>query len=225
MRKLHVIPPPVTLPRFEGGNRGFPENNNPANHRPVIGMSARLATEKGVEVLLRSHAAACWRSIPTRWCCMPVNIRISWVKSSIGNGYRQPSASMKNRATGNFWEISILVEMAKFYPNLDVLVLPSLNSTEAFGLVQIEAMMNRVPSVASNLPGVRQPVKGASDGEDHSDRRFRCAGRCAAGDPGRTLNRSSADPQANRHSDIYRRRLPSNTKSCSQNFRKRLNGS
>jgi glycosyltransferase involved in cell wall biosynthesis len=40
-----------------------------------------------------------------------------------------------------------------------VLVLPSLNSTEAFGLVQIEAMMNRVPSVASNLPGVRQPVK------------------------------------------------------------------
>jgi len=37
--------------------------------------------------------------------------------------------------------------------------LPSLNSTEAFGLVQIEAMMNGVPSIASNLPGVRQPVK------------------------------------------------------------------
>jgi len=26
-------------------------------------------------------------------------------------------------------------------------------------LVQIEAMLNNVPSVASNLPGVRQPVK------------------------------------------------------------------
>ena len=49
--------------------------------------------------------------------------------------------------------------MAMYYPNLDVLVLPSLNSTEAFGLVQIEAMMNGVPCVASNLPGVRQPVK------------------------------------------------------------------
>jgi glycosyltransferase involved in cell wall biosynthesis len=36
---------------------------------------------------------------------------------------------------------------------------PSLNSTEAFGLVQIEAMMNGVPCVASALPGVRQPVK------------------------------------------------------------------
>ncbi len=50
-------------------------------------------------------------------------------------------------------------EMAAFYPNLDVLTLPSLNSTEAFGLVQIEAMMNGVPCVPSALPGVRQPVK------------------------------------------------------------------
>ncbi|MEB2334061.1 MAG: glycosyltransferase, partial [Anaerolineaceae bacterium] len=32
------------------------------------------------------------------------------------------------------------------------------NSTEAFGLVQIEAMMNGVPCVPSALPGVRQPV-------------------------------------------------------------------
>jgi glycosyltransferase involved in cell wall biosynthesis len=49
-------------------------------------------------------------------------------------------------------------QMAAFYPNLDVITVPSLNSTEAFGLVQIEAMMNGVPSVPSALPGVRQPV-------------------------------------------------------------------
>jgi glycosyltransferase involved in cell wall biosynthesis len=51
------------------------------------------------------------------------------------------------------------MEMAMFYPNINLLVLPSLNSTEAFGLVQIEAMMNGVPCVASDLPGVRQPVR------------------------------------------------------------------
>ena len=51
------------------------------------------------------------------------------------------------------------VELAAVYPNLDVLTVPSLNSTEAFGLVQIEAMMNGVPCVPSALPGVRQPVK------------------------------------------------------------------
>jgi glycosyltransferase involved in cell wall biosynthesis len=48
--------------------------------------------------------------------------------------------------------------MAAFYPNLDILVVPSLNSTEAFGLVQIEAMINGVPCVASSLPGVRHPI-------------------------------------------------------------------
>jgi glycosyltransferase involved in cell wall biosynthesis len=34
-----------------------------------------------------------------------------------------------------------------------------LNSTEAFGLVQIEAMLNGVPCVPSALPGVRMPVQ------------------------------------------------------------------
>ena len=50
------------------------------------------------------------------------------------------------------------VQLSAVYPNLDVLTVPSLNSTEAFGLVQIEAMMNGVPCVSSALPGVRQPV-------------------------------------------------------------------
>jgi glycosyltransferase involved in cell wall biosynthesis len=48
--------------------------------------------------------------------------------------------------------------MAAFYASLDMLVIPSLNSTESFGLVQIEAMLHGAPSIASNLPGVRQPV-------------------------------------------------------------------
>jgi len=47
----------------------------------------------------------------------------------------------------------------------DVLVLPSTNSTESFGLCQVEAMLCGVPSVASNLPGVRQPVRMTGMGE------------------------------------------------------------
>ena len=58
-----------------------------------------------------------------------------------------------------------LTQMAAYYPNLDVLVVPSLNSTEAFGLVQIEAMLNGTPCVASALPGVRQPKKYQADPE------------------------------------------------------------
>lgn len=50
-------------------------------------------------------------------------------------------------------------KMGSFYSLLDVLVLPSVNSTEAFGMVQVEAMMAGVPVVVSNLPGVRVPIE------------------------------------------------------------------
>ena len=56
-------------------------------------------------------------------------------------------------------------EMGSFYSLLDVLVLPSVNSTEAFGMVQVEAMMTGVPVVATDLPGVRVPVQKTGMGK------------------------------------------------------------
>jgi glycosyltransferase involved in cell wall biosynthesis len=49
-------------------------------------------------------------------------------------------------------------ELAHFYAGLDVLVLPSTDRLESFGLVQVEAMLRGVPVVASDLPGMRTPV-------------------------------------------------------------------
>ncbi len=48
--------------------------------------------------------------------------------------------------------------MTAFYDRCDVTVLPCINNTETFGLVQIESMLRGTPVVASDLPGVRQPV-------------------------------------------------------------------
>jgi glycosyltransferase involved in cell wall biosynthesis len=48
--------------------------------------------------------------------------------------------------------------MSTFFGAIDVLVVSSINSTESFGLVQVESMLCGTPVVATSLPGVRQPV-------------------------------------------------------------------
>ena len=55
--------------------------------------------------------------------------------------------------------------MPAFLGALDCLVLPSVNSTESFGLVQVEAMLCGTPVVASDLPGVRTVVRATGMGE------------------------------------------------------------
>lgn len=49
-------------------------------------------------------------------------------------------------------------EVVAFFTICDVTVLPSLNSTESFGMVQIRSMSCGTPVVAADIPGVRQPV-------------------------------------------------------------------
>ena len=56
-------------------------------------------------------------------------------------------------------------KLVNFYKVCDCLVLPSINSLETFGIVQAEAMVCGCPVVASNLPGVRVPVKITGMGE------------------------------------------------------------
>ncbi|GAA4867732.1 glycosyltransferase family 4 protein [Actinomycetospora straminea] len=50
-------------------------------------------------------------------------------------------------------------ELDDFYASLDVFALPSVNAFEAFGIVQVVAMMAGVPAVVSDLPGVRTVVE------------------------------------------------------------------
>ena len=156
--KVTIIPPPVELPKSnEHKIDSFRQDNNPENLHPVIGMAARFTTEKGVEVLLDA--------LPIVLAKYPKAL-VQFVgpyKNIIGEEEyfsRLSPRIAEYEQTGNWKFLGSLnpEQMAAFFPNLDVLVLPSLNSTEAFGLVQIEAMINGIPCVASALPGVRQPV-------------------------------------------------------------------
>ncbi len=55
-------------------------------------------------------------------------------------------------------------ELVSFYSMIDILVLPSIDPLESFGLVQIEAMLCGTPVVASDLPGVREVVTKTGNG-------------------------------------------------------------
>jgi glycosyltransferase involved in cell wall biosynthesis len=157
--KLSPILPPVQLPPAQqSAIEGFAQKYNTAQNRPVIGMATRFASEKGVEILLEALPAlfARYPNAQVLFAGQHQNVMGEEAYfARLAPQIREYEAQGKWRFLGTLNP----AEMAAFYPNLDLLVVPSLNSTEAFGLVQIEAMMNNVPCVASALPGVRRPVQ------------------------------------------------------------------
>jgi glycosyltransferase involved in cell wall biosynthesis len=156
--KLTPILPPVELPDpIPGAVQAFADEHHLRERHPVIGMAARFAAEKGVEKLLDA--------LPTILQKYPkAQVLFAGTYQNVMGEQAYSDRLMPRireyEVAGHWTFLGNLdpVEMAAFYPSLNVLTVPSLNSTEAFGLVQIEAMMNGVPCVPSALPGVRQPV-------------------------------------------------------------------
>jgi glycosyltransferase involved in cell wall biosynthesis len=157
--KVEVIPPPVELPTPSDEEvEAFAARHNPDERRPVIGMAARLASEKGVEVLLKALPAIA-RDHPQALVLFAGQHRDVLGEEAYRRRIDPTLRTLTAEGRWRFLGVLSPAEMAAFYRLIDVLAVPSLNSTESFGLVQVEAMMSGVPVVASNLPGVRQPVR------------------------------------------------------------------
>jgi glycosyltransferase involved in cell wall biosynthesis len=156
--KLTPILPPVEMPSPRPGTvEAFAKEHHINEKRPVIGMVTRFASEKGVEVLLDALPTILEKYPKAQVLYAGQHQNVMGEEAYFDRLYPR---IRKYEETGHWTFLGNLspVELSAVYPNLDVLTVPSLNSTEAFGLVQIEAMMNGVPSVPSALPGVRQPV-------------------------------------------------------------------
>ena len=156
--KLTPILPPVELPEpLPGAVQAFAETHLTKERHPVIGMAARFAAEKGVEVLLDAMPAIL-KKYPKAQVLFAGTYQNVMGEQAYSDRLMPRIREYENAGHWAFLGNLDPIQMAAFYPNLDVLTVPSLNSTEAFGLVQIEAMMNGAPCVPSALPGVRQPV-------------------------------------------------------------------
>jgi glycosyltransferase involved in cell wall biosynthesis len=161
-KKLQIVPPPVSLDSCPDSTTEAFSNMHQLTGRDVIGISARLATEKGVEVLLNALPIIL-QEFPNA-----LVLHAGPYQDIIGEeAYAARLAPLFKKYEAHYKLLGTLhgAELTAFYKSLDVLCICSLNSTESFGLVQIEAMRNNVPVAACNLPGVRQPVTMTGMGE------------------------------------------------------------
>jgi glycosyltransferase involved in cell wall biosynthesis len=162
LEKVRVVDAPVELtPASTADIRAFREKVGIAEGQRIIGMAARMATEKGVEYLVQA--------LPQVLEHLP-QARVLFVGSYqnvVGEQEYIARILPQIERLKNHWSLLgnlSAVEMTAFFKTCEVLVMPSLNSTEAFGLVQVEAMSYGTPVVATNLPGVRVPVLSSGMG-------------------------------------------------------------
>ena len=151
--KWTVIHPPDDAPAFR------PRVAAPAG-APRVGFLGRFAAEKGLDILLDAIPQVL-RQVPGAHFVLAGN------HTSVAGGSEYRRLKTRIDAAGAALEIPGVIPAAAlsdFYRSLDVFVLPSVDSYEAFGIVQVEAMKAGVPVVATNRPGVRVPLTLTGNG-------------------------------------------------------------
>jgi glycosyltransferase involved in cell wall biosynthesis len=155
--KIRAIPTPVELAApTQADVEALMRQALPEPGQRIIGMVARLAAEKGVEYLVEAMPEILKNHPSARV------LHVGQYQDVLGEEEYANKLRPMIQALGDHWTfLGILpsAELSAFYQQCELTVLPSTNSTESFGIVQLESMASGTPVIASNLPGVRQPVK------------------------------------------------------------------
>ena len=152
--KVNEVAPPN---RFEHENMGGPSRLQSPNL--VLGFVGRFVLEKGIEVII--EAARILKDEPLEF----------WLagdyKDVAGGSIYERLKSDIESLGGRVRLLGRLSndELIDFYRNIDVLLLPSTNRFEAFGMVQMEAMTFGATVVTSDMPGVRETVRKTKIGQ------------------------------------------------------------
>jgi len=126
-----------------------------------IGFLGRFVREKGVDVLLDAVPLVIEKLPNAKFLLAGESIEVAG-----GTIYREIKPKLD--LVGSNVEVLGRLENSElqaFYNSLDLFVLPGVNSYEAFGMVQVEAMRAGVQVVATDMRGVRIPVELTGNGE------------------------------------------------------------
>lgn len=116
-----------------------------------IGFIGRMVYEKGLPYLLKS----------LEYLPSAVKLYIVWDYKKVmwWSIYNELKSSIQH--VGNrvelLWHVSSN-QLAGWYKAMDVVVLPSIDPLESFGMVQVESMICGTPVITTNLPWIREVV-------------------------------------------------------------------
>lgn len=130
-------------------------------NKKIIGYLGRIASEKGLEYLVKAMSVL---KKNKNFANKKLTLLIAGPYGKEVAGENAYFFKIKNLLKKNDIDYRLLgklspFQIGAFYKTIDLLVLPSINSTEAFGMVQAEAMLYGTPVIATDLPGVRMPIK------------------------------------------------------------------
>jgi glycosyltransferase involved in cell wall biosynthesis len=134
--KCHVIPLGIPLDRFHSPDPHIVDWIRNQYGPSIVVAVGRLVGYKGFEHLVRAMK------------------KVDGHLLLIGNGPLRGDLEAQVRALGLFERVTILsgvADVVPYYHAADVFVLPSINRSEAFGMVQIEAMACGKPVVNTEL--------------------------------------------------------------------------
>jgi len=125
-----------------------------------IGFLGRFVKEKGIDILLESVPEVI-KDYPKVIFILSGEFK-NIAGGTIYNQLKEKIEKYKGNIilTGNLDEN----KLSDFYNSLDLFILPSVNSYEAFGMVQVEAMKAGAMVIATNMRGVRVPILRTNNG-------------------------------------------------------------
>jgi glycosyltransferase involved in cell wall biosynthesis len=156
----------IFRPKISGAEKGIN-----ARAADIVNFVTRRFIKRGGHTLLfvgGLDSAHYFKGLSVLFKALPM-LKSSVSLNIIGDGdlrsqYEAQVNSLGIKRQVNFLGRVTEEELIRQYQSADILVLPSINAHEAFGLVLIEAMACGLPVIASNLPGVRSVFRDGEQG-------------------------------------------------------------
>ena len=151
--KLVYVLPPVQIPEPMPEQVAAWKRDLQVENAKLIGFAGRFVEEKGFDYLLKAVPYV-REQVPEARFVYAGEVNVAY------ESFYQQWRHLVER-----WKDSIIMlgllrdpqQVANFYAMCDTLALPS--RTDSFAMVQVEAMLCGTPAVATDIPGLRVPVK------------------------------------------------------------------